>query len=108
MDFSKASSRESVHCSLELSSKRFVEWTEDGCNVRDEPAVVVDGAKVSLELLHGGGSRDLADGINLLRKRGDPLGADVVAEELERRGAEDAFSAVDHEAVGRQLVEDAT
>ena len=91
-----------------LPTKDLVEWAEDGCDVGDEAAVVVEGAEVPLELLDRGGSRDLVDGVHLLRKRCDSLGADVVTEELERGGAEDAFGTVDHESVGRQLVEDAT
>merc|ERR1712050_566652 len=83
-----------------LPTKDLVEWAEDGCDVGDEAAVVVEGAEVPLELLDGGGSRDLADGVDLLRKRCDSLGADVVIEELERGSAEDAFGTVDHESVG--------
>ena len=79
---------------------------EDGCDVRDEPAVVVEGAEVPLELLDGGGSRDLAAGVDLLRKRCDSLGADVVAEKLEQGCAEDALGATDYEAICHELVKD--
>ena len=92
--------------SLGFSSKRLVEWTEDGCDMRDEPAVVVEGTKVSLQFLDGGWCRDLADGIDLLWVWRYPLGADVVAEKLERGGAEDSLGAIDYKAVCHQLFED--
>ena len=54
--------------------------------MRDDPAVVVEGAKVSLQFLDGCWCRNIVDGVNLFREWGDPLGTDVVAEKLEQGG----------------------
>ena len=53
---------------LQFSLEHLVEWAEDGCGMRNELVVVVEGAMETLRFLDGGWRREALDDINLLRK----------------------------------------
>ena len=93
---------------LRFSFQTVVERIEMVRGVFDEATVVVEDPEVALQVLDRFWRFHLLDSGDSVLEGGDAVRVDAITEEVQRFFAEDAFVAVDHEAVLGEDLEDAS
>jgi len=88
-----------------LVGKGVSERTEDSGGLRDETAVEVDETEETLQVLEGGGGREIKNGGDMGLQGGDTGGGKVVTQKVEGGLGINTFGKVDAEAIGRRPAE---